>query len=160
MSNEYIYTKQDILKDFELKPGTFYNRIKELEIMDNPIYMNKIKENNREKTYFNQKAYDKIREYQDTIKSNEKVSNEDVTNVSHSDTIPLYLHNEIVSLLKQQLEEKDKQISNLHNIIGVKEQTTLIEKQKMLGTHEDNKKWWHKFRVFGNAKNTSPGSVS
>jgi len=142
MSSEYTYSKQDILKDMRLKPGTFYNRIKELGIMDNPLYMNKVQENNRDKTYFNQEAYNMIREYQDSIKSNENISNEDVNSMSDVDSVPLHLHNEIVNVLKQQLEEKDKQIATLQNIIGVKEQSNLVEKQKQLGTKEDNNKWW------------------
>ena len=142
MNSEYTYSKQDILKDMGLKPGTFYNRIKELGIMDNPLYMNKVQENNRDKTYFNQEAYNMIREYQDSIKSNENISNEDVNSMSDVDSVPLHLHNEIVNVLKQQLEEKDKQIATLQNIIGVKEQSNLVEKQKQLGTKEDNSKWW------------------
>lgn len=153
MINDYTYSKQDILKDTGLKAGTFYNRIKELKIMDNPLYMTKVKENNREKSYFNQRAYNLLMDCQESVKNKENLSNEPINNISEVDTVPMVLHKEIVDLLKQQLEEKDKQILNLQNIIGLKEQTSLVEKQKLLGTHEDNKKWWQKLNLFNKRKN-------
>jgi len=150
---DYTYTKQDILRDTGLKPGTFYNRIKELGIKDNIDYMKKVKENNRDKTYFNQKAYDMLLNYQESVKDTSNLSNDNINDMSSNDSsISMYLHKEIVSLLKQQLEEKDKQIERLQNIIGVKEQTTLVEKQKQLGTSEDNRKWWQFFKRMSNKK--------
>ncbi len=153
----YIYSATDIKDSFGFNQGTFYNRLYETGIrLENKDYnINYAKKDlDTGKIMFNQKAYDLLSKYKDTCKNDVNV----VNNIVNSDVISLQVHNEVVELLKKQIEDKDREINNYLDIISKKDiqidnfqeqnrnfQVLIKEKEQkivQLGTIEDNKKWW------------------
>lgn len=162
-SEPYIYSATTIKDCCGFNQGTFYNRLDETGIRDKGTKDYNIEYAKKDlttgKIMFNQKAYDLLSKYKDNSKSDVNMGVSFVKNTVNSDVISLQLHNEVVDLLKKQLEDRDREISNYLDIISKKDvqiekfqeqnrnfQVLIKEKDQkilQLGTNEDNKKWWH-----------------
>lgn len=146
MNSIYIYTMSDFIKDFEKPRSTINSRIDKLNLKNDERYMQKVEENGKEKIYYTQLAYDLLRNYnEEQKKESAETSQENNERSGNIETIPYTLYKEVTDDLRAQIftlqdmiKNKDIQIQQLHEIIAVKEKTTLTEKQLLLGTKETN----------------------
>lgn len=161
-NENYIYSSTTIKDSFGFNQGTFYNRLDEtgIRFKETKDYNIKYAKKDLEtgKIMFNQKAYDLLSKYKDISKNGVNNAVNDVNNIVNSDVISLQLHNEVVELLRKQIEDKDREINNYLDIISKKDiqidnfqeqnrnfQILIKEKEEkivQLGTKEDNKSWW------------------
>lgn len=146
MNSIYIYTMSDFIKDFEKPRSTINSRIDKLNLKNDERYMQKVEENGKEKIYYTQLAYDLLRNYnEEQKKESAETCQENNERSGNIETIPYTLYKEVTDDLRAQIftlqdmiKNKDIQIQQLHEIIAVKEKTTLTEKQLLLGTKETN----------------------
>lgn len=145
MNNNYIYTMSDFIKDFNKPRSTINSRIDKLNLKNDNRYMKKVEENGKEKIYYTQLAYDILRNYNEEQNKENKEKSEDNKEYEKTiETIPYNIYLQITNDLREQiknlkeiLQNKDIQIQQLHEIIAIKEKTTLTEKQLLLDTNEN-----------------------
>lgn len=146
LNSIYIYTMSDFIKDFNKPRSTINSRIDKLNLKNDERYMQKVEENGKEKIYYTQLAYDLLRNYnEEQKKESAETKQENDEKSENIETIPYTLYKEVTDDLRAQLsnmqdilKNKDIQIQQLHEIIAVKEKTTLAEKQLLLGTKDTN----------------------
>ena len=148
-NNDFVFTKKDIMLEFDWKNGTFYNRLKEVKSR-NKLFENESKKvlidnGKRETTLFTYNAFCMFLEvyYLLDFKEKKQVSSKSQTIVNDSvknesmngqfdsnltgkdsetteDRISLYL--EIIKQKDSMIESLQKQVEELTDIIKVKEQ--------------------------------------
>jgi len=153
-NTEYMYSATFLKEDLDFNQGTFYNRLEETGIRNsetkeyNSEYA--IKNHATGKIMFNQKAYELLIPYKISSKDNVNDVNSDVReeqSYNINNVIDLQAHNEIINLLKQQIEDYRKQIevkdTQIEKFQKQQENFQILQSQKnTLGTAEDNKKWY------------------
>lgn len=130
--NTYNYTIKDLQNELGKARTTILNMINKLELEDTDKYYKKVKENGREKLYYNIKLLELLKEKEG--KASNKKAKEENTSIS---IVQPYI--EQIEFLKKQIESKDKQIERLQQIIAVKEQKELEEKRIELLENEEIK---------------------
>lgn len=149
--NIYNYTIKDLQNELGKARTTILNMINKLELEDTDKYYKKVKENGREKLYYNIKLLELLKKKEEKTSSKKaKIEN---TSISSSIIQP-YI--EQIEFLKKQIESKDKQIERLQQIIAVKEQKELEEKRiELLESKEMKQKRVGFFqRLFKSKENT------
>ncbi len=132
--NTYNYTIKDLQNELGKARTTILNMINKLELENTDKYYKKVKENGREKLYYNIKLLELLKEKEEKVNNNK--TKEENTSISISIVQP-YI--EQIEFLKKQIESKDKQIERLQQIIAVKEQKELEEKRIELLENEEIK---------------------
>lgn len=142
----YKYTIKDLQTELQKARTTILNIINKLDLKESAEYYKKVKENGRDKTYYSQKLLDTLKEYINNTDNTETKGKEDVKTEKEAESNTSLEKSRINDLieqiehLKRQLENKDEQIKELHQIIAIKEQTELAEKKLKLLDNPEQKK--------------------
>lgn len=137
-NNNYKYTSYELMKIFNIKKGSWYNLKNKFNL---DLYAEKIVDNNKTKYFYNEQAFE-------ILKNNCSLSYANDNNIDNQINNVTIFQNQIIEIYKQRIEYLENENKRLLDIISVKEQKELAKDVKCISNNETTSFWDKLFNKF------------